>query len=79
MNKASPLKIETQKNIKLDLTTTKVLDLKTGLLVTGRTKDYEALNNKPRIESVELIGNRTFKQLGISTLSVQEIEKILYL
>lgn len=42
-------------------------------------RDYEELLNKPKIESVELSGNKTFKQLGIETLSVQEIEKILYL
>lgn len=44
-----------------------------------QTGDYNDLINKPQIESVTLIGNKTFKQLGIDTLSVQEIEKILYL
>lgn len=42
-------------------------------------KDYNELINKPQIESVELIGNKTMKQLGVDTLSVQEVEKILYL
>ena len=42
-------------------------------------KDYNKLINKPQIESVELIGNKTMKQLGVDTLSVQEVEKILYL
>lgn len=42
-------------------------------------RDYNDLENKPQIESVTLQGNKTFKQLGLDTLSVQEIEKILYL
>lgn len=41
--------------------------------------DYERLQNKPSIEGNVLIGDKTFKQLGLDTLSVQEIEKILYL
>lgn len=41
--------------------------------------DYEKLSNKPSIEGVTLEKNKTFKQLGLDTLSVQEIEKILYL
>jgi len=41
--------------------------------------DYPSLSNKPSIEDVILIGNKTFKQLGLDVLSVQEIEKILYL
>lgn len=48
----------------------------TQRVVTG---DYEELINQPMIEDNVLIGNKTFKQLGMDTLSVQEIEKILYL
>lgn len=44
----------------------------------GGTNDYERLTNKPSIEGHELIGDKSFKQLGMDTLSVQEIEKILY-
>lgn len=43
------------------------------------TGDYERLGNKPSIEDIELVGNKTFKQLGMEALSVQDIEKILYL
>lgn len=41
--------------------------------------DYNDLKNKPSIEGVTLQDDKTFKQLGLDTLSVQEIEKILYL
>lgn len=44
----------------------------------GGTTNYEELINKPSIEGHELIGDKSFKQLGMDTLSVQEIEKILY-
>lgn len=43
------------------------------------TGDYEKLNNKPRIENHELVGNSTIDEIGVGTLTVQEIEKILYL
>ena len=31
----------------------------------GGVRDYEALRNKPRIEEVELVGNRTMAELGV--------------
>lgn len=44
--------------------------------------NYEKLRNKPQIESVELIGNKSFEDLGmteISNLEILEIaNKILY-
>lgn len=41
--------------------------------------DYNLLNGKPSIEDVVLQGNKTFKQLGLETATVQEVEAILYL
>lgn len=44
------------------------------------TKDYEALENKPRINGVELIGNKTSRELHIQetdALSNVEIEQII--
>ncbi len=40
--------------------------------------DYEALMNKPSIEGHVLEGDSTIQQIGVGTLTVQEIEKILY-
>lgn len=44
--------------------------------------NYEKLRNKPQIENVELIGNKSFEDLGmteISNLEILEIaNKILY-
>lgn len=54
-----------------------------GNLTTPTAKvidgDYEKLTNKPSIEGIILEKDKTFKQLGLDTLSVQEIEKILFL
>lgn len=43
------------------------------------TTHYPALTGKPSIEGHELLGDSTIQQIGVGTLSVTEIEKILYL
>lgn len=41
------------------------------------TKDYEKLYNKPRIEDVELIGNKTLPEIGVGRITNFEIESII--
>jgi len=41
------------------------------------TNDYEQLINKPEIEGVELFGNKTIEDLGVSHLSNLELEAML--
>lgn len=41
------------------------------------TTDYNDLENKPSIESVPLVGDITFIQLGLQSLTNQEIEALL--
>lgn len=41
------------------------------------TSNYELLSNKPQIESVELTGNKSFNDLGLSNISNLRIEQIL--
>lgn len=43
----------------------------------NNTSNYELLVNKPQIESVELLGNKTFNDLGLSNISNMRIEEIL--
>ena len=43
----------------------------------GGTKDYNRLNNKPQINDVELIGNKSFEDLGVESLTNIEIENII--
>ena len=50
-----------------------------GEVMKVSTSDYEELYNKPSIEGRTLLGDQTMRQLGVDTLSVQEIEKLLYL
>lgn len=41
------------------------------------TKDYNLLDHKPSIESVTLIGNKSFSDLGLERLTNSEIEVLL--
>lgn len=43
---------------------------------SGGTSDYEALNNKPSIEGVELIKDKSFTDLGLTEVTNQEILEI---
>lgn len=40
--------------------------------------NYDALTNKPLIEDVPLVGNKTFKQLGLEAMTPQEIDQMIY-
>lgn len=44
---------------------------------TGSTANYNKLVNKPQIQGIELAGNKTFEELGLSSLSNSELEKLL--
>lgn len=39
--------------------------------------DYEKLKNKPSINGVELIGDKTLEEIGIGEISNSEIEEII--
>lgn len=43
----------------------------------SQTNDYEKLKNKPSINEVELSGDKSFEELGISPLSNLEIMQII--
>lgn len=43
----------------------------------GGTKDYNKLKNHPQINDIELIGNRTFEDLGADSLTNLEIDAII--
>ena len=46
-------------------------------LSTAGTNDYNDLVNKPSIEGVELIGDKTLEELGVEALTPQEIDAII--
>ena len=46
-------------------------------LIDLQNIDYELLLNLPQIEGVKLIGNKTFEDLGLTALTVAEVEAVL--
>ena len=43
----------------------------------NNTSDYRLLKNKPQIDDVELIGNKSFNDLGLTNISNMRIEEII--
>ena len=41
------------------------------------SNDYNDLINKPSIEGVELVGDKTLEELGVEALTPQEIDELL--
>lgn len=43
----------------------------------GGTTDYDALQNRPKINNVTLTGNKDFGDLGLESLTNSDIEALL--
>lgn len=41
------------------------------------TRNYEDLYNKPKINTVELIGNKSFEELGMEAMTNFDIDRLL--
>ena len=48
-------------------------------IIVRHENDYEQLKNKPQIESVTLSGNKTFEDLGLSSISNTDLMDLLTL
>lgn len=48
------------------------------IVMRDGTNDYERLVHKPSIEGHELVGDSTLMQIGVATLTEQEIDRIIY-
>lgn len=46
-----------------------------GILGSG-TSNYGALTNKPSIETIELDGDKSFEELGLTSITSQEIKNL---
>lgn len=46
-------------------------------VMTGEATDYNNLRNKPRINGVELVGDKTNEEILIQSISNEDLEKIL--
>lgn len=55
------------------------IETETDLVINDGVKDYNDLLNKPRIESVELVGDKSFDDLNLNKISNSEIEELLSL
>lgn len=43
---------------------------------SGGTTNYNALNNKPKINGVTLTGDKTLQELGIDTLTAEQMSAL---
>lgn len=54
------------------------IELKSNEIVrTEATSDYNQLTNKPQIEGVELLGDKSLEELGIRFITNLELEYLL--
>lgn len=76
----SNIQASLSEGVKLNARLSEGVQLNAGLSEgSSGTTNYNVLSNKPSIEGHTLVGDKTFKQLGMDTLAEWEIEKILYL
>ena len=52
------------------------IDLSLEDIIIISEKDYEKLIKKPRINEVELVGNKTLEELGIEECTNQDIDNM---
>ena len=62
--------------IELNVASPPAIGVGAGTVQTVVESDYEELTNHPRIEGNELVGDKTFDQLGLDELSNIEIAEI---
>ncbi|KGM08535.1 MULTISPECIES: hypothetical protein [Bacteria] len=62
--------------VKITDDTTKKVNLKTEINYVSND-DYEKLMNKPQINDVELVGNKSSRDIGIFDLSNAEIDRLV--
>lgn len=53
------------------------IGIEENIELSGGTNDYEKLKNKPSINGVELVKNKSFSDLGMDIISNQELEDML--
>ena len=53
------------------------IGIQENIELIGGTNDYEKLKNKPKINGVELIKNKSFSDLGMNNITNQELEDML--
>ena len=77
-NETMSIDLSPKSNMELNLTPKSNMEI--GISVpknVSSSLDYERLRNKPQIESVELIGNKSFDELGLTPLDADDLIEIL--
>lgn len=70
------LDIRQEKDIGLDISKQRNITL--GINPSGGTSNYELLLNKPSIEGHTLIGDSKLPEIGVNTITEQDIDNIIY-
>lgn len=68
------VEIRQEKDVGLNISTKRNISL--GLGPSSGTSNYEYLSHKPSINSVELVGDKSFEDLGDKTLTNIEIKQM---
>lgn len=66
-----------KKNVDLEKQEEKQVNIGATYTEQLLANDYLTLKNKPKIENIELEGNKNFEDLGLSKLSNLEIENLI--
>lgn len=64
-------------SININATNERTLKLNVNSLNGSGTMDYTKMDNKPQIESVELVGNNSFADLGLEKITNTDLFNIL--
>ena len=77
-NETMNIDLSPKSNMWLDLTPKSNMEIRISVPKNiSSSLDYERLRNKPQIESVELIGNKSFDELGLIPLDADDLIEIL--
>lgn len=66
-------------DVKADVSAAPVISasVETVMHTTLTEKDYNNIINKPRIENIELVGNKTLENFGMKPVSADDLLRIL--
>ncbi len=77
-NETMNIDLSPKSNMELNLTPKSNMEIRIAVPKNiSSSLDYERLRNKPQIESVELLGNKSFDELGLIPLDADDLIEIL--
>lgn len=78
-NTAYGISAETPKpvNVTVDVKDSAILRITANKSVSTENRDYNKLANRPKIEGVMLVGDKSFEELHLNTITNSELENML--